>query len=184
MYKKLLVVVDDRVVTQSAIWQGIELARLHRADIFFFYVLPKYVFSNFDILPVGELSPEEFERKAREHAARMLAAASALAEGADVFSHAAVGIGADDAQCVAEAAIHRHCDLIVVGTEGRNAVMRLLTGSIVSGLISIADVPVLVCRDSGAARGFGRRASVAIRAKSRRDEKRLRRERRAEEEND
>lgn len=181
MYKKLLVVVDDRVVTQSAIWQGIELARLHRADIFFFYVLPKYVFSNSDLLQVGETSPDEFERKAREHAARMLAAASALAEGADVFSQAAVGIGADDAHCVAEAAMHRHCDLIVVGTEGHNAVVRLLTGSIVPGLISVATVPVLVCRDAGAARGFGRRASVAIRAKSRRDEKRLRRGR---EEND
>ncbi|OGB30101.1 MAG: hypothetical protein A3F78_10455 [Burkholderiales bacterium RIFCSPLOWO2_12_FULL_61_40] len=184
MYKKLLVVVDDRAVTQSAIWQGIELARFHRADIFFFCVLPKNVFSNSDLLQVGETSPDEFERTAREHATRLLADASALAEGAGVFCHTATGIGADDAQCVSEAANHRHCDLIVVGTEGHNAVVRLLTGSIVSGLISIATVPVLVCRDTEATRGSGRRASVAIRAKYRRDERRERRERHAGEEND
>jgi nucleotide-binding universal stress UspA family protein len=39
----------------------------------------------------------------------------------------------------------RSCDLIVVGTEGGNAVTRLLTGSTVPGLITRAEVPVMIC---------------------------------------
>ena len=39
----------------------------------------------------------------------------------------------------------RGCDLILVGTEGGNAVTRLLTGSSVPGLITRAGVPVMVC---------------------------------------
>ena len=38
------------------------------------------------------------------------------------------------------------CDLIVVASTGSNAVMRLLTGSVIPGLITHSRVPVLVCR--------------------------------------
>jgi nucleotide-binding universal stress UspA family protein len=133
MYKKILVVVDEREISQSAIDQGIALARVHRADILFFYVLP-------------EGTPEEFQRQSSEQASQRLAAASAQAERAGVHSHRAMGTGTDDAHCVAEAATQRHCDLIVVATEEKNAVVRLLTGSIVPGLISAATVPLLICR--------------------------------------
>jgi nucleotide-binding universal stress UspA family protein len=37
------------------------------------------------------------------------------------------------------------CDLIIVGAEGGNALVRLLTGSAVPGLITRAAVPVMVC---------------------------------------
>lgn len=105
MYKKILVVVDEREVTRSAIHQSSEAA------------------------------------------SRALAAASALAERYGIHNHRAMGQGEDEAHCVAEAASKRHCDLIVVGTEERNAVMRLLSGSIVPGLISAAKVPILICRE-------------------------------------
>lgn len=181
MYKKILVLVDDRAVTQSAIRQGVEMALVHRADILFFHVLPRYVFPGFDILPVGDLSPEEFQAKAHAHAHTILAAASELAERAGVQSYRAMGSGADDAQCVSDAADKRHCDLIVVGTEGRNAVMRILNGSIIPGLITVATVPVLICRDASALAGSGRRAVSALRARQRRIELS---ERRVREDND
>jgi len=147
VYKKILVLVDDRKVTQSAIHQAIELAKAHRADILFFHVLPAFVHVSVEMLPISDMSADEFRAKASEEAARMLSDATALAESAGVHSHRAVGEGKDDAHCVAEAAVKRHCDLIVVGTEEQNAVVRLLTGSIVPGLISVATVPVLICRD-------------------------------------
>jgi nucleotide-binding universal stress UspA family protein len=146
MYKKILVVVDEREISQSAIDQGIALARVHRADIMFFYVLPRYVYPSLDMVPVAEATPEEFQRQSSEQASQRLAAASAQAERAGVHSHRAMGTGTDDAHCVAEAATQRHCDLIVVATEEKNAVVRLLTGSIVPGLISAATVPLLICR--------------------------------------
>lgn len=147
MYRKILVLVDSRKVTQSAIDQGIELAQTHRADILFFCVVPKYEFAPVDMLTGADVSADEFNAKAAAEASRLLAAASAWAERCGVHNHRAMGYGSDDAHCIANAAVQRHCDLIVVGTEEHNAVVRLLSGSIVPGLISAATVPVLVCRE-------------------------------------
>jgi len=168
MYKRILVVVDDRVVTQSAIRQAIELAQVHGSDIHFLYILPRYTFDSFEPLAVAENSFEDFQKSSKNHAQQMLAAAVEIAERFGVFSMTSMGNDSDDAKFVSDAALHKHCDLIVIGTEGRNAVMRLLTGSIVPGLISHATVPVLVCRDTGSHGGFGRRSTVSMRARKRR----------------
>ncbi|MCF8209136.1 MAG: universal stress protein [Rhodoferax sp.] len=170
MYKKILVVVDDRVVTQSAIRQAIEMAQRLRADIHFLYVLPPPETLGFEFLPMAELADQEFQDKAMAHAQKMLAAASEQAERAGVLSFQSTGCGYNDAQCVSDAAEKMHCDVIVVGTDGKNAVLRILSGSIVPRLISIASVPILVCRDTGSSRGYGRRTSVSIRARHRRQE--------------
>lgn len=170
MYKRIMVVVDDRVVTQSVIRQAIAMAHALRADIHFFYALPALGGIGFDTLPAAEVSSEDFQSEARTHAHKMLGAASELAELAGVQSFRAMGSGTDDALCVSEAAEKKLCDLIMVGTEGKNAVLRILNGSIVPRLISVASVPVMVCRDTGSSGGFGRRASVSIRARMRRRE--------------
>lgn len=147
MVRKILVVVDNRPVTQSAIDQAIEMAQVHRADIFFFGVPPHYDYPAVDMLPVADVSAEAFQAKAAEETSRLLASASAWAERCGVHSHRATSTAGDAALAVADAAIKRNCDLIVVGTEDHNAVVRLLNGSIVPGLISKATVPVLVCKD-------------------------------------
>lgn len=147
MIRKILVVIDDRPVTQSAIDQAIEMAQVHRADIFFFCVVPHYDYPAVDMLPVANVSVDDFQAKAAEEASRLLAAASAWAERCGVHSHRATSTALDATHAVADAAIKRHCDLIVVGTEEHNAVVRLLSGSIVPGLISKATVPVLICRE-------------------------------------
>jgi len=163
VFKKILVVVDDEKASQSAIRHAIEMASVHRADILFFYALPSYVFPGFDIIPVADLSPDEFHKKANAQAHKMLAAASELAERAGIHSFRSISSDTGDARGVATAARNKHCDLIVVGTESSNAVMRILNGSIVPGLISLATVPVLVCRDSVRLDAIGQRSSVSLR---------------------
>jgi nucleotide-binding universal stress UspA family protein len=181
MYKKILVVVDDRVVTQSAIRQAIEMAHALRADIHFFYVLPNHATPSFELPPVGEFSDDDVHNEAAAHAKNMLAAACELAERAGIQSFLATGFDSDSAQCVSKAAERKHCDLIVVGAEERNPVLQILNGSIVTRLHSVASVPVLVCRDTGSSGGFGWRARVSIRARQRRLELM---ERRVREKND
>ena len=181
MYQKIFVVVDDRLVSQSAIHQGIELALVHRADIVFYFLLPRHRFSSFADMPVAELPPDEFLQKAREHAATLLRTVRKMAEGAGIQSYCVIGSGADDSHSVADAAQKRHCDLIVVGTDGRNAVLRLLSESIVPGLISDATVPVLVCKKSVQTGGVSRHTRLVIRARMKQAE---RLERRFREEND
>ena len=147
MVRKILVVVDDRPVTQSAIDQAIEMAQAHRADIFFLCVLPHFAYPGLDMLSVVYVTAEDLRATSAEEALRLLAAASAWAERCGIYSQQATSTAVDAAQAVADAAVKRHCDLIVVGNDEQNAVVRLINGSIVPGLISKSTVPVLVCRD-------------------------------------
>ncbi len=167
MHKRILVVVDDRLVTQSAIRQAIDLARAIRADIHFLSALPVQAVLGFDILPVADLGNDEFPNAATRHAQSMLSAASEWAEKEGVQSFCAIGSGVDGAQCVSDVATKKHCSLIVVGAEAKNAVLQYLNGSIVPGLIAVATVPVLLCRDSGWSGTFGHRDNVSMRARRR-----------------
>lgn len=170
MYQRVMIVIDDRTVSQSCILQGLELARVHQATTVFLYLLPKMNFSGLDTLAMAPASTEDLHRDSKAHGEKVLSAAREAAESLGIHSFGLMGLGEDNAQCVVDAATAQHCDIIVVGTEGRNAVVRLLTGNIVPGLISLATVPVLVCREMGSVRGYGRRTAVALRAKLKRDE--------------
>lgn len=181
MYQRVMIVIDDRPVSQSCILQGLELSRVHQATAVFLYLLPKISFIGLDALSIADIPDEALHIGSRAHGERILSAAREAAEDFGIHSFGLMGLGEDNVQCVVDAAKAQHCDIIVVGTEGRNAVVRLLTGSIVPGLISQATVPVLVCREMGSIRGYGRRTAVALRAKLKRDELAARRLRGAEE---
>ena len=147
MYRKILVPVDSRRVTQSAIDQAIALAQVHRAEIVFMYVVASHEFPAAYMLPIADAPTDAIQANVEEEASRLLSAASGWSERCGVHNHRASSFAANAAQAVADAAAKRHCDLIVVGTEDHNAVVRLLNGSIVPGLISVATVPLLVCRE-------------------------------------
>jgi nucleotide-binding universal stress UspA family protein len=158
MYRKILVVVDDRVVTQSAIRQAIEIARALRADVYFLSILPGH----------GALSNEGVQSQLVTHTNSLLAAARELAEEAGIQSFVATSLGSDVAQGVSDVAERKHCDLIVVAAEVRNPVLQIFSSSFVPKLLSVTSVPLLVCQDTGLNGGFGRRVSVSIRARQRR----------------
>jgi nucleotide-binding universal stress UspA family protein len=181
MHKKILVVVDDRAVTQSAIRQAIEMAHASRADLHFISVLPVQGALGLEFFAEAELSYSDFQREAIAHARKMLSVASNWAEHAGVQNFCAIGAGSNGAQCVSDFAAKNHCDLIVVGSEAKNAVLQFLNGSIVPGLISVAAVPVLVCGASISNGGFSHRDTGFIRARQRRQELL---ERRRQEKND
>jgi nucleotide-binding universal stress UspA family protein len=113
-----------------------------------FHALPRFELMGLDVPDAFAVSSSDFELHTREKGSQFFARASAEAELEGVQSFRAMGFAENDAKCVADAAVLHHCDLIVVGTEGRNALVRLLTGSIVPGLITAASVPVMVCKDS------------------------------------
>jgi len=169
MYRKLLVLLDERESTQSAVRQAIELARVHRADIVFFYLLPPYVVTAFEPIPAIAVSPQEFQKASNSYAHTVLLAASELAEKAGVQSYRSMGSGNDDVKCICDVAINQHCDLIVVATEGDNAVMRILNGSIIPGLITASPVPVLICRKMAIQNSDRRRARASLLARQRRE---------------
>lgn len=146
MYRRILIVVDGEPASRVAVSEGVALARVHRAEVLLFALLPHYVMPATEYPVVGLPTPDEFLRHAASNAERLLAAAKATADEAGVHSASAIGSGPDDAECVVEAVRKHRCGLIVVASTGRNAVMRLLSGSVIPGLITRSKVPVLIVR--------------------------------------
>lgn len=147
MYRRIMVVVDDRPGAAAAILEGTALAQAHAAEVLFFFLLrsPALAISGSPPLPVP--APAEVDAAVRAHADRVLAAAEDFAERAGVMSRSATGHGDDGVRCIVDAAQRRRCDLIAATAEDRNAVVRLLSGSLVPGLITCSPVPVLVCKE-------------------------------------
>ena len=169
MLNKILVVVNDSAASQAAVLVAIRMARTHRADLMLFHVLPRFEVMGLDVPDAFGVTSSDFDRDTREKGSQLLARASALAELEGVQSFRAMGFAENDSKCVADAAVLHHCDLIVVGAEGRNALIRLLTGSIVPGLITAASVPVLVCKDSVPHAKRRRSAKIFIRSQKKSD---------------
>lgn len=162
MFKRILVLIDEQPASMQAIRQGVEVARVNGGEIFFFHLLP-----SFDALPIAMHEAAvprslDYEREIRCDASEILKTASNMAEAVGVLSISSMGSGGSksDAHCVADIAEKRRCELIVVATDCRNALVRLVGRSIVPGLISIAKMPVLVCQ-------FGDPSSTSPRRKAR-----------------
>ena len=148
MYKRIMIVVDDGAIARPAIDEGLALAKVHRAEVLFFHVLPNYVVPMSDMPPMVTLGPEQHRREVERTANRLLATASEQAKALGVRCSTGVGSGVDAAECVARAASDRECHLVVIGSHGRTAIQRLIFGSVVTRLITLAPVPVLVCKPS------------------------------------
>lgn len=146
MFKRILIVVDARPVSRAAIEDGLTLAAAQNAEVLFFSVLPRYSVPLSDAPPFAAMSPKQFMKEVKANAEHWHAEATLLAHKAGVVARSDTASGDDDAGCIVQAAEREHCDLIVVGSEGRNALLRLLAGSVIPGLITASPVPVMVCK--------------------------------------
>ncbi len=145
MYRRILIVVSDHPSSKVAAAHGLGLAKALSASLLYVHVLQQVPVAVADMPPVVTIAPDEFTRQAAQAAAKLLAEVAAHATAAGVASESRVLEVADGVGAMASMALDEGCDLIVIGTEGGNALVRLLTGSPVSGLITRAAVPVLVC---------------------------------------
>lgn len=154
MFKRILVLIDGRPSWRAAAKLGVELAQAHGAKVEFFSVLPEYPVPMMDAPLWTEVDVEAFDRAAKAQFERLHAAAAVIADKREVAHGSSMNRGPDAAKTIIAAATRRRCQLIVVASEGRNAVARLLTGSVIPGLITAAPMPVVVCK--AARRGRGR----------------------------
>jgi len=152
MHKRILIAIDDTEVSRPAVDEGLVVARSFGAEVVFYYVLPSFVLPLMDMPVAMDASPVEHYRAARKAAGRVLAAAAVRARRAGVRSSEVMGSGGIAADCIAQAARGRKCDMIVVGSHGRSTVQRLIFGSVVTQLITLSPVPVLVCKKAEGAR--------------------------------
>lgn len=168
MYKRILIVIDPQPASHAAIEEGLRLAAAQSGEVTFFTMQTNYPLPIAEAPFIDVAAEREFTSAAKASAERVLATARASADKAGVMSHSLVGHGDDAATAIIESARHRRCELIVVATEGRNSLMRLLTGSAVPGLITASPLPVLVCRPNGVNREVGKTPPPRRRAARRR----------------
>jgi nucleotide-binding universal stress UspA family protein len=146
MYERILVLLNEESTFRAAACEAVALGKVHGSELLFLSILPAYTLPVPD-MPISAVPlPDEFQNAARKNAEQMLAEAEAKADKAGVRHRREMVEGPEDAQTVVDFARRRDCRLIVVGSAGRNAVVRLLSGSVIPGLITLSPLPVLICR--------------------------------------
>ena len=137
--KKILVAVDGSVASIHAAKQALALAGPLNAAVTLMHVTPPTLLpGDVPIAPVAELREAELAR-----GEGILKEVVMKLEGASVQTRNLLG---PPAEVVSDAASDEGFDLVVVGNTGRNAVSRVLLGSVADRLVHICKKPVLVVR--------------------------------------
>ncbi len=137
--KKILCAVDGSLASIHAAKQALSLAGPFGASVTLIHVTPPTILpGDVPMAPIAELRESE------------------LARGAAVLADVVKGLGAPKvetknvlgppAEVISDTADEGGFDLVVVGNKGRNAVSRVLLGSIADRLVHICKRPVLVVR--------------------------------------
>jgi nucleotide-binding universal stress UspA family protein len=146
MYERILIVLEDHLAARVAVKEGTALARLHGSQVVFFCMIPQPVVALPDAPPLMAVSPKDYQIEARARSERLLAAAARVARRRGVASTGVLGHDFNESDCVLDAAAQHRCGLIVVASEGQNALVRLVSGNVIPRLITASAVPVLVCQ--------------------------------------
>ena len=146
MYKRIMIVIAEGAVGKAAVNEGLAVAKAHGAEVYFFHVLANYVLPMPDTIPMPAEAIDGYRKRVEKRAVELISDAARRAKRLGVRSTDFVSTGGDEADCIANAALKRKCDLIVVGSYGRTALQRLIYGSVVTRLITLSTKPVLVCK--------------------------------------
>ena len=138
MYDRILVPTDGASETKRVVDHAAELAEIHDAELHAVYVVNTSTFAG---LPM-ETSWEDVSVVLREEGESALEEVVTAAEPYDVTAQTAIVEGPPSKEIVRYAE-RRGCDLVVMGTHGRDGLDRLLLGSVAERVVRGCSVPVL-----------------------------------------
>ena len=147
MFRHILVPTDGSDTAEKAVAAGIDYAREAGARVLFFTAVPEYHLpSEAELMARHGMPLHEYERRAGEAAAAILARAASRAKEADVAFDTEYALSDRPSAAIVEAA-HKHgCDAIFMATHGRTGFSAFLHGSETRDVLVRSDVPTLVCR--------------------------------------
>ena len=145
MFKHILIATDGSELAQKGVDKGLALAKALGAK-----ATAVTVTEPMTALLVGEatiaLPLDDYDKAAAANAAQILADASAAAAKAGVACATLHVKDQYPAEGLVEAAKAQGCDLIVMASHGRRGLSKLLLGSQATRVLTLSEVPVLVCR--------------------------------------
>lgn len=143
--RRLLVLLDpDCAATAQRL--GLEMARVIDAELLFVHVMPS------DLVPTAEVAgmigaaDERLSAALQEQSQRLLTTATRTARRVGLVAKSMTLPAGSTARDVAHLAVESHCNLVLAAHGGSNAVVRLLAGSLIPGLITAVTMPLLICR--------------------------------------
>lgn len=145
MFKRSLLVLEHGSDPEAVIRTGASVTRACLAELVLYTGLSRArppaadlpdadAATQWDALDGELLATERLHERARQ-----------AALGLGVQSQSVIATAADPVQGIVDAAQRHGCDLIVTAGERHNAVVRLLNGSLIPGLVSVSPVPLMVC---------------------------------------
>jgi len=147
MYKHILFPTDGSALSLRAAHQAIALAKALGASITAFHVAPDYqsgVYAGYAM--EGFYFPEDFEKRAEEHAKRCVGEVEAASQAAGVPCSPVYIKSLRVGESILKACEQYGCDLIVMASHGHTGVMGALLGSETQKVLAHAKQPVLVLR--------------------------------------
>lgn len=145
MFKKILVPTDGSTLAAKASGSAVQLAKVHGAQ-----VVGVYVIDPFPYIGIGDASAVGLQAYLTEAKAAATRALDALGKTCEA---AGVGFTGDTIERnvvydgILETCDAEGCDLIVMGSHGRQGVKALILGSVAQKVLTHAKVPVLVVKE-------------------------------------
>lgn len=142
LFKKILVPIDGSQTASKALDYALKLAQADQAEVRLVYCIDEL-----SLLSNHEYSGE-IAQLARENGHKVLESGMALASTAKVKADTRLidRVGQRLGESVADAAGEWGADLVVLGTQGRRGIGRVLLGSGAEQVMRMSPVPVLMVR--------------------------------------
>jgi nucleotide-binding universal stress UspA family protein len=139
LFDKILIATDGSERNQPAVRKGLEIARQCGSQLYALYVI--------DVNPAISAQPEVLTDAVfttlKDEGEKATEQIRQLASGLNVETFVLSG---RPAQTITEFATQYRVDLIVVGSQGKTGLQRLLLGSVAENVIRMADCMVLVVK--------------------------------------
>jgi nucleotide-binding universal stress UspA family protein len=148
MYHNILIATDGSEFARKAVSQGLALAKDLGARVTAAIIEIPVHMANFPELGLAQMEATQalLAKAQAEHSSKVLAQ---IAAEAGKLGVACQGIRKQDPhphKGIIQLAGEKGCDLIVLGSHGRNAMSGALLGSVTMRVVAHTTIPVLVCR--------------------------------------
>ncbi len=139
MYENILLPTDGSDAMESVLEHAASLASVHDATLHALYVVNT---ASLNDLPM-ESSWQGLSQALEQEGTRALEDVEQVGEGVELVTEMREGSPAKE---IVQYAKENDCDVIVMGTQGRSGLDRLLLGSVAERVVRSSEVPVLTVR--------------------------------------